>query len=107
MNSPRLPRFKRTCARIAPLRLTERDRAIVRLVHRYRFLRSSQIASLVGINSQGLLRRLQLLYHLGFLERPRAQIDYYHRGGSREMVYGLGSKGTSLLKQELGSGFPG
>ena len=105
MNSPRLPRFKRTCARIAPLRLTERDRAIVRLVHRYRFLRSSQIASLVGINSQGLLRRLQLLYHLGFLERPRAQIDYYHRGGSREMVYGLGSKGTSLLKQELGSGF--
>lgn len=50
-----------------------------------------------------MLRRLQLLYHHGFLERPRAQIDYYHRGGSREIVYGLGNKSATLLRPETGS----
>jgi hypothetical protein len=29
-----------------------------------------------------VLRRLQLLFHHGYLDRPRAQIDYY-RAGSR------------------------
>jgi hypothetical protein len=50
---------------------------------------------------------LQLLYHHGFLERPRAQIDYYHKGGSHSMVYGIGNKGVTLLKQELGLSFHG
>jgi hypothetical protein len=45
---------------------------------------------------------LQRLYHHGFLERPRAQLDYYHQGGSRRIVYGLGSKGAALLKSDLG-----
>jgi hypothetical protein len=48
---------------------------------------------------------LKLLYHHGFLERPRAQIDYYHKGGSRRMVYGLGSKGAAFLRRDLGPGF--
>jgi len=59
----------------------------------------------MGGSSQQLLRRLKLLYHHGFLERPRAQIDYYHRGGSQLMVYGLGSRGVASLKQELGAAF--
>ncbi len=104
MESFRLPRFKRASA-VAPMQLTERDRTIIRLVDGHRFLRSSHIVALVGAGSQQLLRRLQLLYHHGFLERPRAQIDYYHRGGSRQIVYGLGSKGASLLKRELGVAF--
>jgi hypothetical protein len=87
---------------VAPMQFTERDRAIIQLVHRHRFLRSSQIVALVGDSSQPLLRRLQLLYHHGFLERPRAQLDYYHQGGSRHMVYGLGNKGGALLRQERG-----
>jgi hypothetical protein len=104
MSSPRLPRFKRA-PEIAPLQITERDRAIIRLVHRNRFLRSSHILTLLDGGSQQILRRLQLLYHHGFLERPRAQIDFYRHGGSRRMVYGLGNKGASLLKQELGAAF--
>ena len=88
---------------VASINLTERDRAIVRLVHRHRFLRSSHIASLVGGSLQQIVRRLQLLYHHGFLERPRIQIEYYHQGGSRQIVYGLGRKGASLLKQEHGA----
>ena len=46
-----------------------------------------------------------MLYHHGYLERPRSQIDYYHRGGSRHIVYGLGNKGGMVLKRELGTVF--
>jgi hypothetical protein len=99
MKSPRLPRFTRAGA-VSPIQLTERDRVVIRLVHRHRFLRSSQIVSLTAASPQQLLRRLQLLYHHGFLERPRAQLDYYHHPGSRHIVYGLGGKGAALLKQE-------
>ena len=82
------------------MRLTERDREILKHVHRHRFLRSAHLVALVTGSRQQTLRRLQLLYHHGFLERPRCQIDYYHRAGSRPMVYGLGNKGAGLLKRE-------
>lgn len=99
MESSRRPRFTRS-QDIVPVQLTERDRQIIRLIHRYRFLRSSQIVALIGGSHQQLLRRLQVLYHHGFLDRPRAQIDYYHQGGSRHIVYGLGNKGAEILKRE-------
>ena len=101
MDSSRLPRFRRATT-LAPMQLTQRDREIIRLVHRHRFLRSPQIAALMDDNSQQLLRRLQVLYHHGYLERPRAQIDYYHQGGTRHIVYGLGNKGGQLMQRELG-----
>jgi hypothetical protein len=104
MEFTRLPRFNRAIA-VQPIQLTERDREIIRLVHRHRFLRSSHVIALIGGASQQLLRRLQLLYHHGYLERPRAQLEYFHRGGSHPMVYGLGSKGATFLKQELGPAF--
>src|ERR1017187_6999543 len=103
MESRRLPRFRRVPTAV-PVQLTERDRAIIRLVHRHRFLRSSHIISLAGGSPQQILRRLQLLFHHEFLERPRIQIEYYHLGGSREIVYGLGKEGVSLLKREAGAG---
>lgn len=96
----RLSRFKRVST-VAPLQLTERDREIIRLVHRHRFLRSHQIIALVGGSSQQILRRLKLLYHHGFLERPRSQLDYFHRAGSQHMVYGLGNKSADVLKRKL------
>ncbi len=100
----RLPRFKRS-TNISPIHLTDRDHQIIRLVQEHRFLRSPQIVSLLSGSPQQLLRRLQLLYHHGFLERPRCQIDTYHKSGSRHIIYGLGNKGGTLLKQEFGSGF--
>jgi len=84
------------------MRLTARDREIIRLVHRHQFLRSNQIIALVAGSEQQVLRRLKLLYQHGYLERPRAQLEYYQNGGSRPMVYGLGTKGAKLLSQELG-----
>jgi hypothetical protein len=97
----RLPRFKRV-PMVAPIQLTDRDHHIIRLVHRHRFLRSDQIVSFMGGSQQQLLRRLKLLYHHEYLERPRAQLQYYERGGSKSIAYGLGNKGGALLKQELG-----
>src|ERR1017187_6486654 len=98
---PRLPRFQRI-ASVAPIRLTERDHKIIRLVHRHRFLRSHQIIALIGGSAQQLSRRLQWLFHHGYLERPRAQIQYYERGGSKSIAYGLGNKGGALLREKLG-----
>lgn len=84
------------------MQLTKRDREIIRLVHRHRLLRSNHITALLGSGQQQVLRRLQLLYHHGYLERPRAQLEYYERGGSRPLVYGLGHKGGKLLETEFG-----
>jgi hypothetical protein len=100
----RLPRFKRVPA-VPPMRLTERDRRIIRLIHRHRFLRSPQIVALLGGSTQQLLRRLKLLYHHRYLERPRAQIDRYGEGGSQHIIYGLGNKSRAFLKQELNVDF--
>jgi len=101
MPKRRSPRFKRAST-VDPIKLTNRDLEIIRLVHRHQFLRSHQIISLVGGSLQQVLRRLKLLYQHGYLERPRAQLEYYQNGGSRPMVYGLGSKGAKFLSQELG-----
>jgi hypothetical protein len=102
MDSSRLPRFQRSPS-IVPLHLTERDGDIIRLVHQHRFLRSSHIVALMGGSSQQIIRRLQLLFHHGFLERSRAQIDYYHRGKPRALVYGSGNKGGTFIRQERDS----
>lgn len=99
MPNTRLTRFRRAQT-IAPLQPTQRDREILWLVHQHRFLRSNHIVALVGGSRQQLLRRLQLLYHHGYLERPRAQLDYFQPGGSRHIVYGLGRKGWKLVGQD-------
>ena len=94
---PRLPRFERV-PKVVPLKLTQRDREIIRLIHRHRFMRSHQIIALMGGSAQNLSRRLQWLFHHGYLERPRAQLQYYERNGSQTFAYGLGNKSGSLLQ---------
>lgn len=79
------------------MELTPRDAEILRLLRRHRFLRSNHIAALLGDSRQQLLRRLQKLYHHGYVERPLCQLDYFHRGGSLAMVYGLGNRGAAFL----------
>ena len=101
MKYPRLPRFERD-HNIARIDVTERDREIIRHVKRHRFLRSSHIVALLGGSAQQIIRRLQLLYHHGYVDRPRTQIDYYNHGGSKVMAYGLGNKGAALLCHEQG-----
>lgn len=88
------------------MELTPRDAEILRLLQRHRFLRSHQLAALIGGSRQQLLRRLQSLYHHGFVERPLAQIDYYQRGGSQSMVYGLANSGAAHLARADGHSAP-
>ncbi len=95
----RLPRFKRS-PEIPSFQLTDRDREILQHVHRHRFLRSNHLVALTTGSPQQVLRRLQRLYHHGYLERPRSQIDYYHKSGSRRIAYGLGNKGAAWLKRD-------
>jgi len=97
----RRPRFRR--ATPPALAVTDRDIEIMRHVARHRFLRSTQIIDLVAARSkQKILRRLHVLYHNGFLDRPPAQLEYYRAGGgSKPMVYGLGNKGADLLATQF------
>lgn len=101
----RIPRFRRAGERMRRLQITERDTEIIRQIAKHRFLRSGHVVSLVGGSKQQTLRRLQLLYHHNYLERPRSQLDYYYRGGSRELVYGLGSRGAAHLRRKLNMPF--
>ena len=78
------------------IQLTERDTAVIRAVYRYRFVRSTHLMALFDGN-QGLLRRLGELYHHGYLDRPREQIEFYRDAGSKPMVYGLGNQGADYL----------
>lgn len=89
------------------MELTARDTEILRTINRHRFLRSHHISDLVGGSRQQVLRRLQKLYHHGYVERPACQIDYYQKGGSRSMAYGLGSRGASHLRRVANIPFSG
>lgn len=78
--------------------LTEDDVAILRHVARHRFLRSTHVAGLLAHRSEKkMTERLAVLYHNGYLDRPRAQLDYYATTGSQPMVYALGNRGAGLL----------
>jgi DNA-binding Lrp family transcriptional regulator len=72
---------------------------ILRQVRRHRLLSSRQLTRLLG-SPQPLLRRLHRLFHHGYLDRPKAQLDYFHRLGSRPLVYGLTPKGGRVLEPE-------
>ncbi len=97
----RLPRFRRAGDQIAAFSITSRDLEILRRVATHRFLRSSHLVALIHGSPQQVLRRLQLLFHHGYLERPRAQLTYFHAEGSEPIVYGLSGRGASLLRREL------
>jgi hypothetical protein len=69
------------------MRHTDRDRAILSAVARFRFLTISLIVALVPGSRQNISRRLQGLFHAGFLDRPRAQLPLRYSGELSEFVY--------------------
>jgi hypothetical protein len=94
-------RFERATERL-PFQLTQRDEDIIRAVARHRFLRSRHIQALLPGSSKHLLHRLTGLYHAGYLDRPRAQLDYYSTAGSAPMVYALADRGAKHLNTHDG-----
>src|SRR6266702_2854372 len=109
MATARKPRFKHMPEAVpAGFRITERDLAILRLVARLRFARSTHVVAAIRAmqpeaSAQKIIRRLELLYHSAHLERPAAQQESYRAGaGSSPMVYMLGAGGADLLSREFG-----
>src|SRR3954449_2020286 len=103
-HSVRRPRFRRAAAP-PPFRLTEDDVEIVRVVARHRLIRSTHIAALVGRSLDRTNDRLMRLFHAGYIDRPRAQLDYYPTFGSAPMIYALADRGVRLLKEWDGAAF--
>lgn len=86
-------------------RLTDHDVEIIRQVGRYRLIRSTHIAALVGRSQDRTNDRLLRLFHAGYVDRPRAQHDYYPTAGSAAMVYALADRGARLLRELDGVAF--
>jgi hypothetical protein len=86
-------------------RVTDDDVAILRLLARHRFLRSTHIAALVDRSLDRTNDRLLRLFHSGHVDRPRAQLDYYPTSGSGPIVYALDDLGARLLREREGIAF--
>lgn len=99
-----MPRFRRASEPPA-FRLTDDDVEIVRLLARHRFLRSTHIAALVGRSLDRTNDRLSKLFHHGYIDRPRAQLDYYPSAGSAPIAYALADRGARLLIERDGADF--
>lgn len=97
----RRPRFRRASEPPA-FRLTDDDVVIIRHIAKHRFLRSTHIAALAGRSVDRANDRLSRLFHAGYIDRPRAQLDFYPTSGSAPMVYALADRGARLLAERDG-----
>src|SRR5437773_4967596 len=82
----RLPRYRRA-ERQVNVMLTQRDLDILHIVQSHRLANSQHLQALVDGSDQGILRRLQLLYHAGYLDRLIPQRMYGE--GSQKMTYAI------------------
>jgi hypothetical protein len=97
------PRFEKKPKVIGNIVIQKRDLEMINLIWRYRFMSSEQIQFLIKGSNQVILRRLQKLYHHGYLDRPISQIVFSNPLlGPKKMVYGLGDKGADLLSETYG-----
>src|ERR1041384_1761407 len=103
-HSMRRPRVRRATA-TPPLRPTAEDVETVRGGARHRLIRSTHIAALVGRSLDRTNDRLLRLFHAGYIDRPRAQLDYYPSFGSAPMIYALADRGVRLLREWDGAEF--
>src|SRR5713226_5249605 len=100
----RRPRFRRASEPPA-FRLTDADVEIVRQLARFRFLRSTHIAALVNRSVDRTNDRLMRLFHAGYIDRPRAQLDRFPSEGSAPITYALADRGATLLRKRDGIRF--
>jgi protein involved in plasmid replication-relaxation len=93
----RLPRYRRASTEVACV-VTTRDLALLRLVESFRLLTSEHLRLLAPGSPQGILRRLQILFHAGYLDRLRPR--FLQGGGSSKMVYAITNRGMQTLQKE-------
>jgi predicted transcriptional regulator len=100
MPAVRRARFER-CPSVPSIEITRRDIEILAYLARHRLLRSREISQLVNGSRQQILRRLQLLFHHGYVDRPRSQIEYFHKDGSQPFAYSLSPRGLDIVRENL------
>jgi hypothetical protein len=80
---------------------TKRDLEILKLIYEYRFLTAEHLSLLLEINYKTIIKRLQRLFHWGFLDRPKSQMaDYILK--RHKLIHTLGKKGVEILTEKLG-----
>lgn len=78
-------------------RLIMKDIELFKDVASYRFLDSQQIGLLHPAGKTYRKRRLQWLFHAGYLDRPKSQAPYLDFRPRRHLIYGLDQKGAAVL----------
>src|SRR3954465_11510530 len=68
-------------------------------------MRPGELFGLVGRSLDRTNDRLLRLFHAGYIDRPRAQLDYYPTFGSAPMIYALADRGAHLLREWDGAEF--
>lgn len=82
------------------IQITQRDTAILKEVYKHRLMTSEQIIALSGNKRKSVLKRLHLMFHAGFLDRPKSQLTAF--GNNAPMIYALGNRGAEVMAKELG-----
>ena len=91
----RLPRYRRA-ERQEDFALTGRDLDILQIVEALRCAASDHVVALIDGSDQGKLRRLQKLYHAGYVDRITPRRVY--GAGSQKMIYAITNKGFRTLQ---------
>jgi len=95
----RLKRFKRERNAFPGMRIQPRDIEILKSLADYRFLDTVQIMALHPGGERNIRRRLQKLFHNGFIDRLGQQLSYTRPLG--HMIYALANKGADLLAEHF------
>lgn len=91
--SKRRPRYRRVGERERPaLNLTDRDRELIKTIYDHRFVTSRQLQELMPGSGQGVLRRLQKLFHHHYVDR-------LHLSNNDPIIYAVGNRGGDELAQ--------
>lgn len=89
----RRPRYRRVDAAELPLQLQPQDRELLRWVYECRFLTSRHLQGVDPRHDQFVLRRLQRLFHHGYLCRIRTRTQH-----NAVFTYALGNRGAEELR---------